>query len=306
MTIPRFGKGTMLAAALGLMVATSGCDTGEEAPGETVAPLSGGSAAGGVGVVRLSLWTGVRLTPLVTCTGTIIANNRIVTAAHCFDTWLTIHDHHDVTYLLEGDGILARVDYTDDGANWTCLTNPTDTVCGPTVAAFAPMHVSRMSGDGNTPDVALLRFATPFTRIRSNRFRQLSTQDLRLKQALEEWGAGATDPTGAEGDLPPVSMKRAVQRITAFNATSFDTANTSAAQTCDGDSGGPAFAGASDLVVGVLRSASPGTGTCGTTSSTNIYHRITPPVINFINNHRQGSDTACVETIAGTGFYKCS
>ena len=304
MTNSRFAKrrGLSVIVGLGVIVGMTACDPGDESADEdeAVAALAGGTAAGGVGVVQLALWTGVNGTPAVFCTGTVIANNRIITAAHCLDEWMTIRANGHVTYLLEGDGILASVNYTDDGTNWTCLTHPTDGVCRGTVDGFASMHVSRMSGDGNLPDIAVLRFASPFQRIRASRFRELSTQELRLKRSVEVWGAGVTSAAGPT----VVVMKRAVVRITELNATSFKT-DTSSAQTCDGDSGGPLFAGASNLIVGIHRSSSPGSGKCGVVGSTTVNHRITPTVINFINKHREGADPACRETIAGTGFYRC-
>ena len=148
MNTSRFARrhGLSVVAGFAVIVGMTACDAGDEVADETVAPLAGGNAAGGVGVVRLTLWTGVNNTPAAQCTGTVIANNRIITAAHCLDSWLTIRDSGDVTHLLEGDGIRARVDYTDDGTNWTCLTHPTDGVCRGTVDAFASMHVSRMTG----------------------------------------------------------------------------------------------------------------------------------------------------------------
>ena len=125
-----------------------------------------------------------------------------------------------------------------------------------------------------------------------------------MKQTVEEWGSGITDAAGLMGGFTTAEMRRAVVRITELTSTSFKTGNVSS-QTCDGDSGGPLFAGPSDLIVGIHRSRSAGTG-CATPGSTATQHRITPAVIDFINNHRQGSDPACRETIAGTGFYACS
>jgi hypothetical protein len=149
-----------------------------------------------------------------------------------------------------------------------------------------------------------LRFSSPLQRIRSSRFRQLSTASLRPSQTVEEWGSGFTDGAGTMGaDASPV-MKRAVVRVTELAASDFKTSNRSS-QTCEGDSGGPAFSGASDLIVGTLRSNTAGPGECAPVDSTSTFHRITPTVIAFIDSHRQGSDPACRETIAGTGFYAC-
>jgi hypothetical protein len=307
----KFPKRKLLSAVagFGFIAGTAACgavgDPAEgSSSGSSSAPIQGGTVAGGVGVVRVTIWSGVGGTPAAFCTGTVFAGNRIITAAHCFDTWLTIRDGGDVTYLLEGDGLLARVDYTEDGTNWTCLTHPTDTVCGDGIAAFASMHVSRMSGAGNLPDIAVIRFASPLQRIEASRFRLLATGPLRLGQNVDEWGSGFTDSAGSTGGLTSAVMKRALVRVTELTATAFETSNAES-QTCDGDSGGPAFTGASDLIVGIHRSAT-GSGVCASVSSTGVFHRITPTVIGFIDGRRQGSDPACRETIPGAGFYDCS
>jgi secreted trypsin-like serine protease len=99
-------------------------------------------------------------------------------------------------------------------------------------------------------------------------------------------------------------MMRAVVRLAAVDATTLKVPNT-ASQICNGDSGGPIFAGPSDLIVGVL-SKNSGTGNCASATAQTTASRITPTVINFIDNNRAGADPACRETIAGTGFFACS
>jgi hypothetical protein len=289
-----------VAAGLGVILAMTACDSGEEAADETTAPIVGGNAAGGVGVVHLTIWDGVRALRDF-CTGTVISSDRVITAAHCFDDFLTIHDHRDVTYILEAN-LLAAVDYTDARGRLSCLTEASAGNCDE--AAFASMHVSRMSGDGNTPDVAVVRFASPLQHIDTASFRQLSTHDLRVNQSVEEWGAGYSSTAGTTGGDATLDMRRAVVRISQFDVTSFRTTNVTS-QICSGDSGGPAFAGPSDLIVGILRSTGGTDGKCGALGGTTVWHRITPTVINFINSHRGPSDVACFETIAGTGFYQC-
>jgi hypothetical protein len=309
MTNSQIGKRLFLrgVAGLGVVLGALGvaaCDAGGEAGAqtETESPIVGGNAAGGVGVVHITTWNGVLGTDATWCTGTVIANNRILTAAHCFDYWLSLREHNDTTYLTEGDGLFVKVDYTDDGVNWTCLTHPTDSICKGTIDRFASVHVSRV---GPSTDIALLRFSSPLQRIKRASFRQISTADVRVRQAVEEWGSGYIDTAGTNGGDKSLAMRRAVVRITEVKPTTFKTANTSS-QTCDGDSGGPTFAGPSDLLVGILKGTSADTGRCGSVGSTSTWHRITPTIVNFINNHVKGLDTPCRETIAGTGFYACS
>ena len=302
MNTSRLAKRSVLrAVACGVVLGMTACAPDDQDVDQTDSPIVGGNPAGGVGVVGFTIWDGVN-DNVAYCSGTVIANNRIITAGHCFDPWLTIRDGRDVTYLLEGDGLLARVNYTDDGANWTCLTHPTDAVCQNHDEAYASIHVSRL-GAATSQDIAVMRFTSPLQRIRRSAFRQVSTHELRVKQSIEEWGAGKIDTAGMNGGLTSTAMRRAVVRITEVKATTFRTTNSSST-TCDGDSGGPGFAGPSDSIAGIYH-GSPGPGVCGPFGSTSGWSRITPAVVTFIDNHRQGADPACRETIAGTGYYAC-
>jgi secreted trypsin-like serine protease len=122
-----------------------------------------------------------------------------------------------------------------------------------------------------------------------------------VRQAVEEWGAGVTDPTSTTA----TQMTRSVVRVTAFNATTITVSN-SVAQTCLGDSGGPIFAGASDLIVGVVSQLQQARNSnCAVSTGPTVTARITPAVIDFINNNRAGRDPVCHETLPGSGFQTC-
>jgi len=148
-----------------------GCGGPDEdgATNEVSSAIANGSPAGGVGVVRLQLTNGRVLSngslDDFTCTGTVISSDRIVTAGHCVNKWLTIKDGRDTTVLLQGD-LLAGAEYTKDGTNWTCLQASSQADCSPSV--LAPVHVTRLGNGEFPPDVAVIRFARPFQGIRSS------------------------------------------------------------------------------------------------------------------------------------------
>jgi hypothetical protein len=296
--------------ALGSVWGIAGCD-GVDAAGdatdESGSPIVNGHPGGGVGVVRIEI---SNLQPdrngfitIDVCSGTVISGNRIITAGHCTDSSLTIQDGGDTTVLLQGD-LFAAVSYTPDGTNWVCLTNPAEQLCSQ--HSFAPMHVSRLGNGDFPPDIAVVRFASPLQSIRRAEFRELSTDSIRAKQSVEEWGAGFINAVGsAGGDVSP-AMTRAVVRIASVAATTFKLPN-NVSQDCTGDSGGPVFEGPSDLIVGILSSAPfDSRGKCAATSAQATAYRVTPSVITFIDDNRAGSDPVCHETIAGTGFFSCS
>jgi hypothetical protein len=238
----------------------------------------------------------------VYCTGTVISGDRLVTAGHCVNRWLTIKDHGDITVLLRGD-LMAGAEYTQDGATFFCMSNPSHASCA--ASDFVPVHVTRLGNGEIPPDVAVLRFATPFQGIRRAEFRQLSTASVRVKQALEAWGSGFTDTNGTAGGNVSAVMKRAVVRVTSVSSTQLKISN-SVAQICKGDSGGPFFAGPSDLIVAVMsQGLNRGGGACELSIDQSVTTRITPAVIDLINNNRGPSDPLCHETIAGTGFQAC-
>jgi hypothetical protein len=286
----------------------SGCDASDVADdglSETESAIANARPAGGVGVVHLQI-SDLKLDrngffTVIDCTGTLISGNRIVTAGHCFDAFLTIKDGSDQTVFLQGD-LFANVGYTQDGTNFVCLTNTAQAVCAD--ESYVPVHVSRLGNSGLPPDVAVVRLGAPLPVVRKADFRLLSTAEVRVRQSVEEWGAGLTNSAGTAGADESPAMMRAVVRVAAVSATTVKVPN-NVSQNCKGDSGGPLFAGPSDLVVGVL-SKNSGTGNCASTSAQTTASRITPAVINFINNSRAGADAACRETIAGSGFFACS
>jgi secreted trypsin-like serine protease len=283
---------------LGVILGTTACDgseSGSDSTGQGEAPIANGIPAGGVGVVRLGLSDG---TTSAVCTGTVISDGRVLTAGHCVDDWLTIRAGRGVTVLLQGD-LLGFAEYTQDGTNWTCL-NDGSNVC----SNFFDMHVTRMGNADIPPDIAVVRFAAPFQGISSGEYRELSTGSVRVKQQLEEWGAGRTSAAGTAGGAVSRVMMRALVRVASVQSTSIKTSDNNS-QVCHGDSGGPIFAGPSDLVVGVLSTGSKEVGQCDAVNGQATWPRITPAVIDFINNNRQGSDPVCSETIPGTGFQAC-
>jgi hypothetical protein len=294
---------------LGLaLLAVAGCgevEGGDATSEEMSAPLANGRAAGGVGVVRLQLTDG-RVLPSgnlddFTCTGTVISGDRILTAGHCVNKWLTIKDGGDTTILFQGD-FLAGAEYTEDGTSWICLQDPSQAECGPSV--LAPVHVERLGNGEFPPDVAIVRFATPLQGIESSNFRQLSTGDVRVGQNVDVWGIGFTDPNGTAGGSATNVMMRALMRLASVGATALTLSNEQA-QICLGDSGGPLFTGASDLIVGMVSRGLQRNGACALSIDPTTASRVTPAVIDLINNNRGSGDHLCQETIPGTGFHRC-
>lgn len=300
------------ALGLGVLWGIAGCgevdgqsgDNGPFAP--TSSAIANGRSAGGVGVVKIKLTNGRTLPDgsldSFTCTGTVISSDRILTAGHCVNKWLTIRDGGDSTILLQGD-LLAGATYTEDGTNWFCLQEPSRSDCRP--AVLAPVHVTRLGNGEVPPDVAVVRFATAFQGIRSSRFRDVSTgNNLRLRQTVEVWGVGFTNPNGTAGGSASNVMMRAVMRLASIDSKQVKISNEQA-QLCLGDSGGPLFAGASDLIVGMVSQGLRRNGVCELVIDQTTASRVTPAVINLINNNRGSADPLCRETIAGAGFYTC-
>jgi hypothetical protein len=292
---------------LGLWV-LAGCgevEGGDATSGEVSAPLVNGRPDGGVGVVRLQLTDGQVLPngnlDDFTCTGTVISGDRVLTAGHCVNKWLTIRDGGDTTVLLQGD-LLAGAEYTEDGTSWLCLQDPSQAECSPSV--LAPVHVTRLGNGEFPPDVAVIRFATPLQGIESSHFRQLSTGSVRVGQTVDVWGIGFTDPNGTSGGSATNVMMRAVMRLASASATALKISNEQA-QICLGDSGGPVFTGASDLIVGMVSQGLRRNGACKLSIDQTTTSRITPAVIDLINNNRGSGDPLCQETIPGTGFHRC-
>ena len=195
-----FRHAPRLVLGLGVLLGIVGCgdlDDDEAASDEVTGAIANGRPGGGVGVVRLQLWNGRVLSngklDDVICTGTVISGDRILTAGHCVNKWLTIKDGNDSTVLLQGD-LFAGAEYTTDGTNWFCLQDKTQAHCSPSV--LAPVHVTRLGNGELPPDVAVIRFATPFQGIKSSHFRQLSIAEPRARQSVEVWGIGFTDPSG--------------------------------------------------------------------------------------------------------------
>jgi hypothetical protein len=166
-----------LIVAVGSIWGIAGCDGGDaagEAFDGTESAIANARAAGGVGVVHIQISDLVRdrngFFKVVDCTATLISGDRVVTAGHCFDTFLTIRDGGDQTVFLQGD-LFANVDYTQDGTNFVCLTNPSEAACSS--LAYVPMHVSRLGNSGLPPDVAVIRFGSPLQVVKRADFRQL-------------------------------------------------------------------------------------------------------------------------------------
>jgi trypsin len=298
-----------LVLGLGALLGIVGCgalDDDDAASDEVTSAIANGRPGGGVGVVRLQLWNGRvlangKLDDFV-CTGTVISGDRILTAGHCVNKWLTIRDDDDFTVLLQGD-LFAGAEYTTDGTNWICLQDKTQAHCSPSV--LAPVHVTRLGNGELPPDVAVIRFATPFQGIKSSHFRQLSIAEPRARQSIEVWGIGFTNPDGTAGGSATNVMMRAVMRIASVSAKTVKIDN-SRAQLCLGDSGGPLFAGPSDLIIGMVSQGLHRNGACDLSIDQTTGSRITPAAITLINNNRGSSDPLCRETIPGTGFYSCS
>jgi hypothetical protein len=236
-----------------------------------------------------------------TCTGTVISSDRILTAGHCVNKWLTIRDGGDSTVLLQGD-LLAGAEYTEDGTTWICLQDPSRADCRPSV--LSAVHVTRLGNGELPPDVAVVRFAAPFQGIRSSRFRQVSTGSVRSGQTVEVWGIGYTNPSGTAGGLASNVMMKAVMRLASVTSTQLKISNEKA-QLCLGDSGGPLFSGASDLIVGMVSQGLRRNGACELVIDQTSASRVTSAAIGLINMNRGSGDPLCRETIPGTGFYAC-
>jgi len=100
-------------------------------------------------------------------------------------------------------------------------------------------------------------------------------------------------------------MMRAVMKLAAVGTNTVKIDNSGRAQLCRGDSGGPLFAGPSDLIVGMVSQGLSRNGVCELVIDQTTGSRITQAAITLVNNNRGPNDPLCHEIIAGTGFYSC-
>lgn len=212
-----FGQTSRFWMILSATILCVGCGEGPEQllPESTSRPIVGGQAYSGMPAVGALIYEGKMY-----CTGTVIAPRKVVTAAHCLDEVVP----SEFTFVL--------------GAN-----------------AFSPEKVLKVASgkqhpnwDGQGNDIALITLAqdapvTPMEVLKK-------MDDTFIGKSLFFVGYGVNNGLNQTGE----GSKRAVSiPVTKVDPTSFAYAG-AGKNTCNGDSGGPAFyqdASGKYLVAGV-------------------------------------------------------
>jgi hypothetical protein len=224
----RIGKSclssSLAIATCGLLVAA--CGPIDQADELTVNPLIGGSAT------SLRPEVGVLRSHQAFCTATLIADNVIVTAAHCFHFSNELDPNASVTFTAADGTIQMRsiveLRLLSPSAGSSLITDP---------ARLTLLMPSTATPDkkGNS-DVAVARLKTPIGNITPAR---LSIRAPNKDEVVTTFGFGCTDSVSQEGG-------GAKQKISWKFQTDRPDGSQRMSVLCSGDSGGGAFLGDSD------------------------------------------------------------
>jgi hypothetical protein len=231
----RFSKiwrlGISASCILGGALGSVGCSSAvEEAPVEGTQPLKGGNVTNAFGVVQFTLANNGG------CTGTMIAPNAILTAAHCFNSLNT-----------PSPGIFwVRIEYFDP-------------VRGKRPVFENQATFTKHPAYNGTPanDTALITIPGVFTDTDYHDYKRiLDITATTLPSSLRFYGAGAFGPNSpGDGNLRTHALT-----VESYTSDQVVTDNGDGIAVCHGDSGGPLIQVAStpgypnslELVVGVL------------------------------------------------------
>ncbi|WP_437733544.1 trypsin-like serine protease [Sorangium sp. So ce1335] len=271
------------AASAMLALATAACgaadpsdDVSDEPLGTGTEEIRSGTPGGGIGAVEVVSTTG----PLQwSCTGTLVGDHMILTAAHCFD---------DVLGSALSGTVSAKLSYAVTGTTWKCLTgSPSTGKC----TTFRNVYVRRLQQGGEVgADMAVV-----FTSVSGGSFSNVEDGDpadgiytghLSESEPYAFYGRGPSNFEGTDDG----TMRFMHNALDYVDASHFVT-DADAVRTCRGDSGGPYFfrdgAVHSRWMFGIHSNSEYAIGgACAEVGGKSRGMRLTVNRINNINNFR--------------------